>query len=67
MGNITTNPQVQPTVLHVFSETQRLSFTMENGAVLLNKEWRKTVDDEWRVGKGIRIPTHVLKKLAAII
>lgn len=55
-------------VLHTKSSTQRIVVEIQDSAnVLLTKEWRKTSQDEWMMGKGMTIPIIRLVELGQIL
>lgn len=55
-------------VLSQNSNTQRITAKLQQGnTVLLNKEFRKSVKDEWKVGKGITVDVDRLIFLSRIL
>ena len=54
-------------VLYNLSDTQRVVATLEDGSVLLSKEWRKSPVDTWTIGKGGRIKNRNLIDLSDAI
>ena len=55
-------------VLFERSSTQRISVQVkDNEDILLNKEYRKSVNEDWRVGKGILIPEDKLVFLGELL
>lgn len=49
------------------TDTQRVVVSYTDTSCLLSKEWRKTVDDEWLVGKSIDIPRDKLQRLIEVL
>lgn len=56
-------------VLFVNSNTQRVTAEVneDENWVLLSKEWRKTSEDDWNIGKGIKFQTSHLVNLGKIL
>lgn len=55
-------------VLSQNSNTQRITAKLQkDNTVLLNKEFRKNIDDEWKVGKGITVGVDRLIFLSEIL
>ena len=42
------------------SNTQRVTAKIEDTSVLLTKEYRKSEEEPWKIGKGITIPVDKL-------
>lgn len=54
-------------VLAVNSSTQRITAKITETSVLLNKEYRKSSTDDWKVGKGITVSQESLLFLAELL
>lgn len=54
-------------VLFTRSNTQRVVAEIHEDSVLITKEWRRTDQDDWLMGKGITIPSHHLINLGNIL
>lgn len=63
-----TVPDNSKMILFTNSATQRVvAQATEQGTILISKEWRKTEQDEWTLGKGIEFPRHVLIRLGTLL
>lgn len=63
-----TVPDNSKMILFTNSATQRVvAQVTEQGNILISKEWRKTEQDEWTLGKGIEFPRHVLIRLGTLL
>ena len=47
-------------VLFASSNTQRVTAQVNETSVLLTKEYRKSTEEDWKIGKGITISTSEL-------
>lgn len=54
-------------VLFTRSNTQRVVVEIHETSVLITKEWRKSSQDDWVMGKGITIPSCHLVNLGEIL
>lgn len=54
-------------ILFENSDTQRVTAKVDNGCVLISKEWRKSSNDEWMLGKGITCPINHIINLGKIL
>lgn len=54
-------------ILFENSDTQRVTAKVDGGCVLISKEWRKSSNDEWTIGKGITCPINHLINLGKIL
>lgn len=45
------------------SDTQRITLKKNNQSVVIQKEWRKSGDNNWMVGKGIEVPDACIPRL----
>ena len=43
-------------ILFQSSNTQRVTVSVQGDKVLLNKEFRKSSEEDWKIGKGILLP-----------
>lgn len=54
-------------VLFTNSDTQRVTAQIQPTSVLITKEYRKSVTEDWKVGKGITIPVEKLVFLGKLL
>ena len=54
-------------VLGNLSNTQRLTVLNKDNGLVIQKEWRKTQEEMWRVNKGIEVPLSCISKLKDIL
>lgn len=54
-------------VIFQSSNTQRVTVNIQENEVLLNKEFRKSSDEDWKIGKGITLPKDKLVLLGDIL
>ena len=56
-------------ILFERTQTQRVVVNLEPNkeSVLISKEWRKTTDEDWRIGKSIEIPSSELKRTSELL
>lgn len=54
-------------VIFQSSNTQRVTVNIQENEVLLNKEFRKSSEEDWRIGKGITLPKDKLVLLGDIL
>lgn len=54
-------------VLQPNTDTQRVTVELGEHTSLVSKEWRKSTDDNWVTGKGIRISNERLQQLGEIV
>lgn len=49
------------------SSTQRVTIEKQEDNIQLNKEWRKSANDDWAVSKGISIPKENIPDLVGAL
>ena len=49
------------------SSTQRVTIEKQEDNIQLNKEWRKSTNDDWAVAKGISIPKEDIPDLVGAL
>lgn len=54
-------------VLFQSSNTQRVTVSIQDDEVLLTKEFRKSSEDDWKIGKGLTLPKDRLVLLGDIL